>query len=201
MSSSTSPSDLEGMTMVTIPSPFSRNISFFDDEDSFPDMKFLILGTEKPLLLHRRELGIGSKTLGGLLKGETSPYATFDPSTQCITWGCETAVANSTYRNVLVKWLRFCYGEEQVFTADECPVALTVCSQLQLGVKSKQEDGDVRSQMEVRMVSTARRNADAGADMLSACLRLLRWIDEGIPVGSCDFTDTSKKETDTRRGE
>ena len=160
-------------SVVTFSSPFNNNISTFDDENSSTDLTFCIPGMEKPLCLHWMCLGARSETINSVLKGERNSYARFDPVSRCVNWMHEDAVSDVTYRNVLIKWLRFCYGEDQSFSANECPVALAVLSQLQL--RNTQEGGnDFRTMMEQSMVETARKNAEIGAEMLNACLRELR---------------------------
>ena len=71
-------------------------------------------------------------TFDGLFKGDNSPFAKYDPSALSLVWTYDQAATDEKYRNVLVKMLRFCYGEDQTFNIDECPVALTVLSQFQL---------------------------------------------------------------------
>ena len=165
--------------ILSIVSPFNKTISSFDDEDSFPDIFFTFPGLEKPLNLHRRDLGSASMTISASIKGQANEFVKFDKERQTIEWIDERTATNATYRNVLMKWLRFCYGEDQTFSADECPMALTISSQLQLRFKDKIEESDIRTSMEQRMIDSARKNANTGAQMLSVCLRELR-IRDGL---------------------
>ena len=163
--------------VVTIVSPFNKTISSFDDEDSFPDIIFTIPGLKDQLRLHRRDLGSASMTINALIKGQSSEFAKFDVKNKTIEWTDKRSEKDTTYRNILVKWLRFCYGEDQTFTFDECPLALTISSQLQLRYKNKQEEQDTRTLMELHMVDLARKNANSGAKMLDVCLKELRTRD------------------------
>ena len=55
-------------TNITFHSPFIPNISTFDNEDSYPDITFIIPGLDKPLKLHRMCMGIASRTIDDLFK-------------------------------------------------------------------------------------------------------------------------------------
>jgi len=160
----------------------------------------MIPGSDEPLHLHRACLGTRSKTIESMLKGETNSYATFNSSTQCVTWVHDNPTMNETYHTVLVKWLRFCYGEDQTFRADECPIALNLLSQLQLINKEKNET-DIRTMMENHMVATAREDAEAGAEMLSVCLRELRRNDRESLVMDAERELNEMLEGDNRTKE
>ncbi len=150
-------------TDIKIESSFNNNISTFDKEDSYSDITFIIPGLNKPLKLHRMYLGMASKTFDGLFKKQGSSYVSFDPATQKMTWTCKKMETDTTYRRVLVKWLRFCYGEDQTFSIEECPAAVTILQQLQLKVKE-----DVKSMIEKHMTETTKENVDAAAQLLRA---------------------------------
>ena len=156
--------DQFGVTVVTVSSPFHNSILSFDNKEAYADLVLTIPGVGKPLYLHRMYLASGSSTFERIFKGESNPYATYDPATQTMNWVDGRATSDPVYLSVLVKWLRFCYGESQPFSAVECPVALTVLSELQL-------KGDIRTTMENQMIETARTNGWAAADMLSVYLR------------------------------
>ena len=101
------------------------------------------------------------ETFDGLFKKQDSPYVSFDPATQTLTWKCKRVETDTTYRSVLVKWLRFCYGEDQIFSIEECPAAVAILQQLQLKVKE-----DVKSMIEKHIRETTKGNADAAAQLL-----------------------------------
>ena len=157
-------SDSFGVVVVTVASPFHNCIISFDNKEAYADLTLTIPGIGKPLYLHRMYLGMGSSTFERIFKGESNQFATYDPATQSMNWIDERAASDPVYRSVLVKWLRFCYGESQSFCAVECPVALTVLSELQL-------KDDIRTNMETLMIETARNNGWAGAEMLGVYLR------------------------------
>ena len=125
------------MTGVSIISPFNNTISTFDNERSYPDFSFFIPGLEKPLRLHRRELGMASLLIDGAIRGQESPFVAYDPAKQTMEWIVKEGTINTQYRVVLLKWLRFCYGENQVFRLDECAVALELLKQLQLSCEEE----------------------------------------------------------------
>lgn len=178
----------DGVSVLTLPSHFNKNISFFDDANSDSDLTFTFAGIEKPLHLHRVFLRSASMTFDSVFRGQSNPYAKYKPSTQCVLWIYDKGIKDATYSSVLVKMLRYCYGEDASFRADECPVALTICSQLGLKNTEGGDGGDSRTQMETCMVETARKNGEAGAEMLNACLRELR-VKDGIPLKSdCSYS-------------
>ncbi len=149
---------------ITFQSPFKVDISTFDNEHSYSDITLIIPGLDKSLKLHRMFLGIASTTIDGVLKKQVSKYISFDPTTLVLTWTYKRVETDTTYRNVLVKWLRFCYGENQTFSLEECPAALTVFQQLQLKTKE-----DVKSKIEKHMSDSAKGNVDAAAQLLRGC--------------------------------
>jgi len=65
---------------------------------------------------------------------------------------------------VLLKWLRFCYGEEQAFRWDECVAALVALGQLQLTCRE-----NVQKTIVDHMIDVASKDVDAGTMMLRSC--------------------------------
>jgi len=114
-----------------------NNISTFDQEDTYSDIFFVIPGVEKPLCLHRCFLAMASATFTSLFKGETNSFYKFDKETRRLEWIDEKAKNDEAYRGIFIKWLRFCYGENILLNADECPSALAIL--IQLGMKSQDE--------------------------------------------------------------
>ena len=152
---------------ITLHSPFrAADISNFDNEDSFPNITFIIQGLERSLRLHDRELRMSSTAFDGLFKSHptSKPIANFDPSARTLAWACERTATDEVDRRVLVKWLRFCYGEDQTFSIAECPAALAALIQLQLKTKE-----DVKSVIEKHMIDAAEKNVDVGTDLLCEC--------------------------------
>ena len=145
---------------ISIHSPFIVDIRTFDNEEYYPDITFIIPGLDKPLKLHRMYLRVASAAIDGLFKNQDSPYISFDPATQTLTWKCK---GTETSRSVLVKWLRFCYSEDQTFNIEECPAAVTILQQLHLKVKE-----DVKSTIEKHMTESTKENVDAAAQLLRA---------------------------------
>ena len=116
---------------LTISSSFMNYIGTFDDMKTYPDVTIVIPGMENPLHLHRFVLSLVSKMFSSLFNGQTNPHCKFIAESFRVEW----MEISETYRDVLVKWLRFCYGEDQTFSPEECPAALTVWFQLQLACK------------------------------------------------------------------
>ena len=186
-------------TFFYFPSPFNNTISTFDNEDSYPDISFIIPGQGKPLRLHRMCLGMASEAIDGVFKRENRSCIEFDSGAQTLTWTeRERAESDATYRTVLVKLLRFCYGEDQTFSADECPVALTISSQLGLRkrTRSMENSEPVRTSMEKCIVETVRRSPEKGLGLLNGFIRELRRRD-----GECEpelNDDTTPMEEDKK---
>ena len=154
---------------VTVSSPFNRMISVFDTGDLYSDLTFVIPNIDKSLQLHRMYLGRASMTIEALFKGQESPFCEYNQQTQRLEWkhkGCTDA----TYRDVLVKMLRFCYGEDQVFKPNECAIAMVLILQFQLqhngGITINEK---IKSVLKEFMVNTARNDVETGAEMLYQC--------------------------------
>ena len=125
---------------LTLVSFFSNNVESFDNDESFPDMKFTISGLEKPLALHKNILGRASQFVNKTLKCKSltnsednhlsqrrlsgwHPVSWFtDRSTQRSTETNKNSedkdsiewpfdTNNEVDRDALLKSLRFCYGE------------------------------------------------------------------------------------------
>jgi len=155
------------MAKLIIPSPFAKTISSFNNEETFPEILFIVPGLDKPFNLHRKELGVASSTLKDLLRGGSSSFVSYDSSRQCLTWTDNRSETNAVYREALVKWLRFCYGEDQTFTPEECPAALASLFQLKLAMHD-----EVKRMIESHMMDTARTNIALGTKMLVDCARV-----------------------------
>ena len=146
---------------LAIRSPFNKNISTFNDEDSYPDITLVIPGLDATFKLHRMYLRMSSTTIDDSFKGKSCSSVSFDSAAQRLTWKSQ---GQEAYKKVLVKWLRFCYGEDQTFSIGECPAALAVFIQLQLKTKE-----DIKSVIEKHMIDAAKKNAGVGTDLLCEC--------------------------------
>ena len=126
----------ENLKSVTIHSPFQQAICQFDNEDFFPDVDIAVPGLAKILHLHRSHLA-SSQTLLSSFKGQKNEHCRYNGDKRALEWIHKEAENDDGYRRVFVKWLRFCYGEDQTFSVDECPVALTVVSELKLSCEEE----------------------------------------------------------------
>ena len=150
---------IEG-TQLSIPSSFPNNISMFNNEESYPD--FFITPEDTQFHLHRSILAPRSLLFADLFRGNNSVYATFDKTEQRV----DLLKANAVCRKALSKWLRFCYGEDQVFDADDCPAALAVLLQLKLN-----NENDVVEKLVKFMSDVSRNDAEKGIRILIQCAR------------------------------
>ena len=118
---------------VTVKTPYPNLIVNFNNPKKYPDVNFVIPGIEAPFRLHRPTLADASTALESMFDAKQSMFGAFDENARRAEWTDEKAASDATYRNVLVKWLRFCYGEDQTFSPDECVAAIIVS--MQLGIK------------------------------------------------------------------
>ena len=151
---------------LSIHSPFSGNITNFDNGDSFPDLEMQIPGLDKPIHLHSMVLGQSSKTLAMALRSNSTPCCRYDASARRMVWTYEITADDAVYRNVLVKWLRFCYGEDQTFEAEECPAALVALLHVQL-LNCLEK---VKESIENFMLEKAKSDVAVGVKMIEACV-------------------------------
>ena len=97
--------------------------NIFLSEGKLPNVIFEASGFERKLYLHKATLKAASSTFASLFSGKESSYCTFDNNTRLLQWTVETD--DETYYNVLLKWLRFCYGDEISFAYEECAAEIT----------------------------------------------------------------------------
>ena len=112
-------------TLFSAESPYKSHLDLFDNKDMFPDLVLVVLGLEKPLLLHKGIMAKASKLVEGLLKAKESAN-TGDSNT--IEWPFDTS--NERDRAALVKALRFCYDETMTVDAkagELCAMIATIC--------------------------------------------------------------------------
>ncbi len=152
---------------LSVVSPYPKTISTFDNEKTFPDMVFNVHGTEKKLRVHRRDLSQASTMLCDLFMNGKNDNACTSGAGEA-EWKDERAEKYEEYRCVLKKWLRFCYGEDQIFEASECPAALVVVVfQLRLTYRE-----DVSAQIQKYMKEVAGKCVKIGAEMLLKCVNI-----------------------------
>ena len=143
---------------ITINSPFGSVIDLFDNEDTFPDLTFVIPGLEKPLELHRGILGQRSKLTKGLLKGKE---VTKDEEANKIEWMFE--MGNEADKLALVKALRFCYGEALKVDIQKGECCATIAALFRLQVTCLDE---AMSQLVAFALEQTKHNTILGTKLL-----------------------------------
>ena len=149
---------------LTIVSSFPNTIQWFNNDDFLPDVDFIIPGVEKPLHLHSVVLIQASESLASLVKAKINAHGRFDPEAHRVEWMFDKSATDEKYRRCLVKWLRYCFGEDQAFGADELSAALATL--LQLKLKCQEE---VKVLIEAHMKQVASENVRIGCHMLIDC--------------------------------
>jgi len=119
-------------SVATFKSPFTNNMDSFDEieEDGTSDLSVLIPGFPT-LHLHRVILRGVSKALNQVFRGKSYSFCEYNASSHSLKWNFTTE-NHEKERDVLLKCLHFCYGEDISLAADECPVALSVMNALDL---------------------------------------------------------------------
>ena len=174
-------------TKVIVVSPCRKCIDDFDNL-SYPDLTFVIPGLDKSLGLSRDTLIKASTMLDVLFREKTGTFCAYDEKARRLEWTYSKTAINEVYRNVLVKWLRFCYGEDQKFSLAECPSALVVLFQLQL------KCGDeIREKIKTHMLNAAKCDVELGVDMLLQCA-----VDNGDSGEMKDISEALAKTLLTR---
>ena len=114
------------MTLVSV---FSDEVESFDNEDSFSDLKFVIGGLEKPLLLHKRILAKGSSLVQKIMKCKQTAESN---DRDMVVWPFDTKKAVD--RQCLVKAPRYLYGDTVVVELKdgECCAMISTFTRLQM---------------------------------------------------------------------
>ena len=101
-----------------------------------------------------------------LLNNETSEYGEFREYAYININGSriEWKVSSRMRCDILVKWLKICYGEEQTFKISECPTALDLLSRLQL-----KESERMKKEITEFVVASAINDLQTGAKLLVEC--------------------------------
>jgi len=149
--------------VVKRPPTISDNIKWFDKEEFHPDIELVVPGREKPFRLIHAVVIDASIMFAELLSGKENPFAKYDPETHKMEWVCGVCAKDEMYRKCLEKWLRFCYGEQQTFTADEMSAALATLLQLKLKDEKELKEAILRHMIELSA------DAGIGCQMLVKC--------------------------------
>lgn len=139
---------------IDVASPYNNEIEHFDNPESFPDLKLMIPGTEKPLELHRKILAGACEWFKETLKDKEEPK---------IEWGFDTT--KKVDKEALVKALRFCYGETLcVGTKNgECCAVIAALTRLQVTCLS-----DVVTTLSNFALTLSLANVKTGVELLKA---------------------------------
>ena len=147
----------EGDQLI-IESPYEKDIESFNNDDSFPDLSFIVVSpTNMTLKVHKRILVRGSDLLKCMMK-------------KCVDgkfqWKLEGD--KSVDMKALVKALKFCYGEAlSIGTKDgECCAMISVLHQLQFKYLIEMVD-----RIKVFALSQARKSVSIGIELLKSSTR------------------------------
>ena len=142
---------------MDLASPFHNEIESFDNSGSYPDMELIVNGFHKPIVLHRKIVANASLWFKKNLN---------DKWGQRIEWPYDTE--NEVDREVLMKTLRYCYGETMnVGTKNgECFSLITTMTRLQLTCLD-----DVVTTMNNFIIEEAKRKIENGVELLRECMK------------------------------
>ena len=142
---------------VEIVPPYAKEIESFGNEDAHADLKLVVEGMENPLKVHKWILARASRRLDEVLRASKDAQ---------LEWPYDTK--EEVDRKVLVKALRFCYGETQTvgIKKGECCAMIAVLTRLQVTCL----DAAV-GLLTNFAVEEATRNLETGVELLKACTR------------------------------
>ena len=177
-------SSCRGPFGLTIKSCYRCRINTFNNEDPLSDVLVIIPKVVEPLSLHRLVLSEASVTLKVLFEGKPNSFCVYGANAQkpkpSIEWKMRKCdETDEHYPNVVVKWLRFCYGEDQCFAPEECPAALAALTQLQLSFC------DIQQALEVFMMDSAKSDVSVGTDMVLACAQYPECRNSSLALARC----------------
>lgn len=135
----------------------------FDNEDTFPDLDFIITGLERPLKLHKNILSQTSELVKGILKAK---QASNSGDGNIIKWMFDTN--KEVDREALVKVLRFCYGDAVIVGVNNGECCAVIATLFRLKVICAVETA---TQLSKFVVDQADRNLSMGAQLLVATQR------------------------------
>lgn len=141
--------------MIDIQSPYLNVIRDFNNSEAYSDLALAVPGIRKPILLHKRILATTSEKFRKELVLCSEKFL----------WPFDTS--NEIDRKVLVKALRFCYGESMtVGTEDgECCAMIAVLSRLQVTCLDPIVD-----QLKTFTIDEARKDVMQGVKLLKKCV-------------------------------
>ena len=110
----------EAMDQVEVKSPYPQDVDSFNNQESFPDLEFVIPGHSESIWVHKRTLAKASRSL----------KATLNEGGSKIEWPYDTSM--EVDRQALIKVLKFFYGEPlKVGTDDgECCAVIAVLDRM-----------------------------------------------------------------------
>lgn len=155
------------MPPLTIASPYPDNTAAFDNhtEDHFADVEVLLSQTDgeppRPLLLHRALLSRASSAFTALFRGEVVGTVCYNAATRRVE-GLESSVPG----DVMVCWLRFCYGAPMHVEVRTAVAALAALLWLRL----KCSECQLQQVLEDFIVRAAGHSIQTGATLLQQCV-------------------------------
>ena len=173
----------QGTVEIFLPPIYDYNLKAFDNEETSPNLTFVIQGLEKPLRLHKDTLCKVSKFIERVLK-EKQEKGEDDSE---IVWMFDTT--KEVDKQVLVKALRFCYGESvSVGVKDgECWAMVSVLKQLEIVCEESTSDC---------LISFARdeskKELKTGVELLKCVQEYQECVDKGIDELLADVVLTKK---------
>jgi len=130
----------------------------------------IVSGLDRPLHLHRLLLGSSSLALLGMLQCKATASGERGIATRQLIWQFHSADGDEkeckVYNRVLIKWLRFCYGEDISVTPDECGSAVAILFQLQLTCVDT-----IVPQFESQLVAATGANIQDSVSVLLSCAK------------------------------
>ena len=108
------------MDQVEVKSPYPQDVDSFNNQESFPDLEFVIPGLSESIWVHKRTLAKTSRSL----------KATLNEGGSKIEWPYDTSM--EVDRQALIKVLRFFYGEPLRVGTDngECCAVIAVLDRM-----------------------------------------------------------------------
>lgn len=147
---------MEESATITLspPASINQNTHLFDNEDTFPDLSFIIFGMEKPLKLHKIILSQTSKLVKEILKAKQK---TESMDGNEIKWMYDSS--QEVDRVALVKVLRFCNGDTVAVGVNngECCAVIAALFRLQVICAN-----DMIAQLSNRVVEQAKKECSCG---------------------------------------
>ena len=147
--------ECEGEKTVEVGSPYHNEIESFDNEESYPDMEFVLGRGSKPLLLHRKIIANAS---GWFKKNLNDKWG------QRVEWPFDTN--NDIDKEAVLKTLRYCYGETMTVGTKngECFALISTLTRLQVTCLD-----DVVMTLNKFIVEEAKRRIETGVELLKMC--------------------------------